>query len=129
MKVVLALVLVILSALLVGAHFLRSAQYLGVAASLLVPLLLFFRSAWAVRVVQAGLLAAAGIWVATAAGTASMRMEAGQPWLRMAIILGAVAGVAVAGASMLQVPSVRQRLARTPGADRSPAPPAGHLPG
>jgi hypothetical protein len=129
-KVVLSLVLVVLSALLLGAHFLRSGDYAGVAASLMVPALLFARSAWAVRVTQAGLLAAAGIWVATAVQTASLRLESGQPWARMAVILGAVAVVSVAGAVMLQVPSVRQRLVRAPGrsAGTSAPPSDGHPP-
>jgi hypothetical protein len=119
MKPALALTLVILSALLLGAHFLRSAQYVWVAASLLTPALLLTRRAWAVRVVQAALLAAAGVWGMTAADTVAQRLEAGEPWIRLVVILGAVALVAVAGAGMLQVRGVRQRLA--PGGDAGSA--------
>jgi hypothetical protein len=107
----LALTLVILSALLLGAHFLRSAQYVWVAASLLTPALLLTRRAWAVRIVQAGLLVAAGVWGMTAADTVAQRLEAGEPWIRLVVILGAVALVAVAGAGLLQARGVRQRLA------------------
>lgn len=111
MKVGLSLVLVVLSALLVGAHFLRSGQYVGIGVSILAPALLFVRRAWAIRVVQGGLLAAAGLWVATAAQVASIRMQGDRPWVRMAVILGVVALVAVAGAVLLQARAVRDTLA------------------
>lgn len=111
MKLVLSVALVILSGLLLGAHFLRSGQYVWVGASLAAPLLLLLRRAWAIRVVQAGLLTAAGIWIATVVETASRRLDAGQPWFRMALILGSVSLLAVAGAGLLQVPDVRRKLA------------------
>ena len=52
MKIVLALVVVVLSALLLAAHFLRDAQFLGVAFSLGTPMVLLARRAWAVRVLE-----------------------------------------------------------------------------
>lgn len=115
MKVAVALVLAILSALLLGAHFLRDGSYAGVAVSLVTPAVLLARRAWAVRVVQAFLVVAAGIWTHAAIGMVQQRMLAGQPWIRLAVILGSVALVAVAGALTLQAGSVRQRLARPRG--------------
>jgi hypothetical protein len=41
----------------------------------------------------------------------AQRLEAGEPWIRLVVILGAVALVAVAGAGLLQARGVRQRLA------------------
>jgi len=112
MKIVLALVVVVLSALLLAAHFLRDAQFLGVAFSLGTPMVLLARRAWAVRVTQAFLVVAAGVWAFTAAGTVQQRLDAGRPWIRLLAILGAVTLLALAGALLLQARSVRRRLVR-----------------
>lgn len=81
----------ILSLLVLGAHFLRSGQMLIVGACLALILLLLVRSKWIPRVMQLVLLLGSIEWLWTLYAFAEQRMAHGQPWLRMAIILGGVA--------------------------------------
>jgi len=82
---------VFLSALLLGAHFIRSGSILLAVPALLFPFLLFIRRAWAARLVQ--LILAFGLieWVITLLHLVAERCVDGQPWIRLTIILGSVA--------------------------------------
>jgi len=82
---------VLISFLLVAAHFLRSGQVIFVSLVLCMPLLLLLRQAWVPRVVQVVLLLAAAEWLRTLVSIAQLRMHTGEDWVRMAVILGAVA--------------------------------------
>ena len=82
---------VLISFLLVAAHFFRSGQLIFVTLSLCMPLLLLVRQSWVPWVVQVVLLLAAIEWLRTLINIAQLRMHAGEPWMRMAAILGAVA--------------------------------------
>ena len=84
-------VAVFLSALLLAAHFLRAGDLPLVLLALLVPALLWVRRPWAPRVVQAALGLGALEWVRTLWAALAQRQAAGEPWLRMALILGGVA--------------------------------------
>lgn len=55
----------------------------------------------AVRIVQLLLILAAAEWLWTLAQIALERQALGQPWVRMALILGTVAAVSVASAVLL----------------------------
>ncbi len=92
---------VILSFLVLAAHFLRSGQPLLVLALLAAPLLLLARETWATRVLQGALLLGALEWVRTLVTLTSARVDAGEPFLRMALILIVVAAVAVLSALSL----------------------------
>jgi len=92
----------VLSALLLGAHFLRGGDLAWTGISLTLPLLLFVRSPWAIRVVQVSLVTAAGVWVLAAVEIARMRLAEGRPWIRMACILGAVMLLSLWSAWLLQ---------------------------
>ncbi|MBK9090916.1 MAG: hypothetical protein IPL90_18485 [Holophagales bacterium] len=98
---------VVLSALVLAAHFFRSRQLPLVALSLAVPLLLFVRERWSARVVQAGLVLGALEWVRTLAYFAGQRMEVGRPWGRLAVILGVVATLTALSALAVRVPPAR----------------------
>ena len=65
MKTFLRALPVVLSALVLAAHFFRSRQLPLVAVSLALPLLLLVRERWSARVVQAGLVLGALEWVRT----------------------------------------------------------------
>lgn len=91
MKAFLRSLPVVLSALLLAAHFFRTRSLALVVLSLALPLLLILRRRWAARVVQAGLLLGAGEWVRTLTFFAGQRMEDGRPWVRLVLILGGVA--------------------------------------
>lgn len=82
---------VIVSCLLLAAHFLREGRIVTACVLLLLPLLLLLRKGWVPRVLQLTLLLGAVEWLRTLFFIAQLRIEFGQPWTRMAIILGAVA--------------------------------------
>ncbi len=82
---------VIISALLLAAHFLRAGLLPLVVFSLAFPLLLFYSHKWATRAVQAILLLGTLIWLVTLADIVDQRRAAGESWAASAVILGAVA--------------------------------------
>lgn len=82
---------VILSCLLLGAHFYRAGQVPLVALCLAAPLLLLLRKPWVPRLFQALLVLGALEWLRSLYVFAAMRIAFEQPWLRLAVILGAVA--------------------------------------
>ncbi|MFZ2490452.1 MAG: hypothetical protein WA208_03115 [Thermoanaerobaculia bacterium] len=85
------LIPLVVSALLLGAHFYRNGNLLlalGVAAS---PLILLVRREWAVTALQVALFVGAAEWVRTALSIASIRAATGAPSTRMFVILGSVA--------------------------------------
>ena len=82
---------IVFSALLLGAHFRWHGMDLLSIPAVLFPALLFIKKSWAARTVQIILFLGGLEWVRTTIEIASRRMDAGEPWVRMAIILGAVA--------------------------------------
>jgi hypothetical protein len=91
----------IVSAVLIAAHFLRSGSYVLTAAGALFPALLLLRTRLAVRIVQLLLIIAAAEWLRTLVLIALERQAVGEPWMRMAFILGAVAVLTLASAVLL----------------------------
>ena len=91
MKAAACTIPVLLSALVLAAHFYRMGNVGFVAFVLVLPLLLITRERWAVRVVQIGLLLAAAEWIRTAVTIAQIRAASGAPTTRMFVILGGVA--------------------------------------
>ena len=81
----------VLAFVLLAAHFYRSGNYAAIAACALALALFFVRRPWAARILQAGLLLGALEWARTAITLALARSEAGQPYLRLALILGGAA--------------------------------------
>lgn len=77
--------------LLLGAHFFRGGSIVLAAACALMPLLLLVRRRMALRAVQFVLAAGAAVWIHTIVTLTRMRMQSGAPWLRMLLILSAVA--------------------------------------
>jgi hypothetical protein len=91
MKSALRLTPLILSALLMAAHFLREGNYRFVVFTLVVPLLLMTRHRFAFATVQLLLALAAAEWIRTALSIAHERAALGTPTSRMFVILGSVA--------------------------------------
>lgn len=100
---------VILSYLLLAAHFFRSGNLLLVAVCLFLSLALTVPRRWAARLVQAGLLLGAAEWIRTLIAIASRREAVGEPWVRMAVILGAVAGLTLLSILVFRGRPVRER--------------------
>jgi hypothetical protein len=93
---------VFLAALLIGAHLLRAGWFPLALVAFHLPLLLASGRAWAVRGVQAGLALAVFEWLRTLVVLVDARQAAGQSWLRMAAILGAVIALTAASIWLLE---------------------------
>jgi hypothetical protein len=108
MKKALLFVPVALSLVVLGAHFLRDATWIGVFVCLLLIGLLFVRRPWVLRVLQVALVLGALEWLRTMYELAQIRALHGQPYGRMLTILGVVAAVTLLSAILLQVPTLKK---------------------
>lgn len=80
----------VFSSVLLAAHFSR-VDLKGIALlCLLFPLGLLIKKRWALRIFQLYLFFGAGVWIQRTLVLRSLRIEAGEPWLRMVLILGGV---------------------------------------
>lgn len=98
MKKVLLIIPVVLSLVLLGAHFLRDGTWVGVFACLLLIGLLFLRRPWVARMIQVALVLGALEWLRTMYELAHIRALHGQPYGRMLTILGVVAAITLLSA-------------------------------
>jgi hypothetical protein len=105
----LSLVLPVLSLLVLGAHFFRSAEYAIVALCIALVTLVFVRRWWAARALQAALFLGAAEWLRTMADLVRLRRSLALPWARLAVILGAVALLTVVSALMFETARLRER--------------------
>jgi len=111
------LVPVVLSTLLLGAHFFRAGLTLLAVLIVLFPVVLLVKRAWAARLTQFVLFLGGIEWVRTLLVFAAGRREMGQPWTRLAVILGTVALFTV-GSGLLF--SLSGDLRKRYGLDRKP---------
>jgi hypothetical protein len=81
----------VLALLLLAAHFYRAAAFVPAGLCVAAVALVFVRRPWAVSTLRLGLAAGTGVWLVTAWRIAQQRIAAGMPYLRMLVILGAVA--------------------------------------
>jgi hypothetical protein len=81
---------VMLSALFLGAHFFRAGLVPLAVVVALLPAVLFVKRAWAARLTQLVLALGALEWFRTLIVLVAARREMGQPWTRLAVILGLV---------------------------------------
>ena len=81
----------IVSLLVFCGHLFRGGAGVFVLVVLPLPWLLLIQRGWVARFFQFFLLIATLEWIRTGVVLALERHEAGAPWLRMALILGAVA--------------------------------------
>jgi hypothetical protein len=102
---------VILSLLLLGAHYYRAGLVLVAAVCALLPLVLLVRRWWVPRVFQGLLVLGALEWGRTLYMLAQMRIAFDQPWGRMALILGAVAVFTLLSALVFETRGLRRRYA------------------
>jgi hypothetical protein len=103
----LLLLLPALASVLLAAHFYRAGELALAAASLALIALLAVPRRGAARAVQIAL--AALEWLRTLAVFAAARMSAGQPYLRLAVILLAVAAVTALSALVFRQARLRVR--------------------
>jgi hypothetical protein len=110
------LIPMLFSVLILAAHFLRTGPAILVMLCLTLPLILFVRRIWALRLLQIFLLLGAAEWVRTLIVLVIDRQARGEPWLRLLIILGAVAAFTAGAAFILQAKKVQNYYGAASGA-------------
>jgi hypothetical protein len=102
-----ALTCVVLSFVLLAAHFSRHDLSLLAPLCLAIPLLLLVRREWVPGLLQLLLIVGALEWLRTTLFLAAQRLDTGQPWLRMALILAVVVLFTLGSAMLLRTAAVR----------------------
>lgn len=95
---------------LLAAHFYRAGSAPLVLGCLVLVALLAWPRAWVARLVRLSLLSGAVQWAWTTFGLVQQRLALGQPWVRLALILGSVALLTAASALVFRHPRLRQRF-------------------
>jgi len=108
MKKVLMYIPVVLSLVVLGAHFLRYGNSIGVVGALALIALLIVRQPWVARLMQVVLVLGALEWTHTIYALVQVRATQGQPFTRMTIILGVVAAVTLCSALLFQSPTLKR---------------------
>jgi hypothetical protein len=104
---------VVLSFVVLAAHFLRGMSVMLISICLLAPLLLLVRRRWIPWIIQIMLLLGALEWLATMVALINQRQADGRDWHRMAVILGSVMLFTAASGLVFALPRLRRRYART----------------
>ena len=104
------LVLPALALLLLAAHFFHAGAGLVAAICILLITLLFVPRAWAGRVLQVVLALGVIEWILTAYTLAQVRMQHGDPYVRLVVILGGVALLTAVAVALFQHPAMRARF-------------------
>jgi hypothetical protein len=107
MKKPLLYVPIVLSFLVLAAHFLRYGNTVVVAGLVALVGLLFLRRWWVARLMQVVLAIAALEWLRVTAMLVQERMAYGMPYLRLVVILGAVAAVTILAALLFQTKELK----------------------
>ena len=108
MKKMLIYVPVVLSLVVLGAHFMRYGNSIGVFGSLVLIALLIVRRPWVARLMQAVLILGALEWARTLYELVQIRAAQGQPFTRMVVILGVVVAVTFCSALLFQSTALKR---------------------
>ena len=100
---------VILSFLLLAAHFMHARSITLLGACLLMPLLLLVRRRWVPWALQFLLVLGAVEWLATTVILVNQRQGEQRDWHRLAIILGGVMLFTLASGLVFLTPVLRRR--------------------
>jgi general stress protein CsbA len=100
---------VILSLLVLAAHFYRAGNLILVVLIAASPLLLLIRASWIVRLIQVELLLGGIEWIRTAIKLVHIRQAHNLPWERLAIILGSVAAFTVFSSLVFNLKTLKTR--------------------
>ena len=99
---------IILAAILLAAHFLRSFSMIPMALCLLAPFLLLIRKRWSLLTLQFATIPAALIWLITLYGIIQQRIFEQRSWTASAIILGVVAAFTLFAGWLLSSQTVKE---------------------
>jgi len=100
---------VFISFVLLAAHFLRAGQTVVVVVLLAMLFLLFLKKYWVPWLIQLVLFLGALEWLRTLVSVAQVRIGMDAPWMRMAVILGAVALFTVLSCLVFRSQALRDR--------------------
>ena len=100
---------VLLSALMITAHFFRAGQWLQLVVAVAITMLLLVKERWVPLAVQGGLVLAAGEWLRTMYRMVEYRQAMGMDWRRLVLILGGVAFFTLLSTLVFRLPSLRRR--------------------
>jgi len=100
---------VFISLLLLAAHFFRAGQTILAALPVILMAFLIVREKWVAWLIQLALVLGAIEWIRTLVAVAEIRLEYGMPWLRMAVILGAVAVFTALSGLVFRSKGLRER--------------------
>jgi hypothetical protein len=96
--------------ILLGLHFFRNDNAFAMYVSFLVIFLMFVRRPWVARILQTCLIIGAFEWVRTTVLLTIERNQNGEPFLRLAIILGAVALFTLFSALIFRTKRIRSHF-------------------
>jgi hypothetical protein len=99
---------VVLSLVILGAHFMRYGNSMGVIGSLLLIALLLVHRPWVARLMQIVLILGALEWIRTIYELAQVRAALGEPFARMVVILGVVVAITFCSALLFQTPALKR---------------------
>ncbi len=94
---------IVLAFVLLAAHFSRAGNDIIAGLMLLLPLLLAVRRPWAGWTLRVLLVLGALEWLRTLVRLVGERREAGEDWIRLAVILLAVAAVTLLAARAVRI--------------------------
>ncbi|HKL52600.1 MAG TPA: hypothetical protein VJ902_01465 [Wenzhouxiangellaceae bacterium] len=103
---------VIVSFVLLTAHFYRAELPVLAAVCAFFPLVLFLQKPWVPQLFQGVLIVGALEWLRTLYMLAAMRIGFDQPWGRLALIIGAVALLTALSGLVFNSRSLRVRYRR-----------------
>jgi hypothetical protein len=113
MRAFLLLSLPALALAILAAHFYRAAAWALMLACLALIALLAVPRAWVARLVPLCLAAGTLEWIRTAYVLVQQRIALGQPWARLALVLGAVALFTAAAAWVFRSQRLRARFTQS----------------
>ncbi len=104
----------ILSSILLAAHFYRSGHILLVLFCLGAPLLLLIKRPFTLILLQLYAYFGVATWIHTAITIAQRRMAIGYPWIKASFILGAVALFTLLSGLLLNSKTIKARYQMPP---------------
>ena len=112
--------LLVVAALLLGAHFYRAGSYLATVPCAVAPLLFCVRRRWSLVLLQLFAYAAATTWVIAALRLVQERRQLGRPWTAAVVILGTVALFTLVAGLLLNSRAIAGRYPAGRAADATP---------
>lgn len=107
MKKALLYIPIVLSLVVLGAHYMRYGSTFAVVGVAALIVLLFVHRPWVARLMQVALVLAAMQWVHTLYDLAQLRIAFGESPTRLVIILGTVAAVTFCSALLFQTKTLK----------------------